>query len=238
VARITLLHTNDLHGRLTEDKLAFLLRLREKADLYFDSGDCVRAGNLAVPAKPDPAWRLLAQARCDASVPGNRESHPLAIGRKAKFAGCAHPVVCANWRDRRGRRVFPPFVTLRAKGATIAVLGVMVPIVTERMATQAASQYLWSQPVQEAAGLVPALSHEHDLVVALTHIGFANDRKLAAAAPGLALVLGGHSHTVLDRPEVVDGTPLCQGGSHARFVGRYVLDTTKGLVEAELVPWP
>jgi 2',3'-cyclic-nucleotide 2'-phosphodiesterase (5'-nucleotidase family) len=238
VATITLLHTNDLHGSLTRENLAFLLQLREGADLYFDTGDCIKAGNLAVPIKPDPAWGLLAEARCDASVPGNRESHPLATGKKAKFAGCKHPVVCANWRDRRGRRVFPPSVTLTTNGLKVAVLGVMVPMVTPGMATQAASQYVWEPPLPSAVTVAAQVRQEADLVVALTHIGVANDRKLAQATGDIDIILGGHSHTVLQAPDIVDGTPICQGGSHGRFVGRYVIEPGKGLRRAELLPWP
>jgi 5'-nucleotidase len=238
VALITLLHTNDTHGGLTRDKLPFLLSLRPKADLYFDTGDCIRAGNLAVPMRPEPVWGLLAEAGCSASVPGNRESHVLASGKRAKFAGVFHPVVCANWRDRRGRRVFPSHVLLDVKGLRVAVLGVMVPMVTAGMASRAASSYVWDPPVACAVEVAASLRGSSDIVIALTHIGLVNDRKLAEATKDIDLILGGHSHTVLERPEVVHGTPICQGGSHARFVGRYVLEVGKGLKRAELLPWP
>jgi 2',3'-cyclic-nucleotide 2'-phosphodiesterase (5'-nucleotidase family) len=238
VAKITLIHTNDLHGRLSPEKLAFLLKLREKADLYFDTGDCIKAGNLAVPTRPDPAWGMLHEARCDASVPGNRESHPLAVGKRAKFSGVRHPVLCTNWSDKKGRRVFPGTTLLEMRGLKVGVLGAMVAMVTPSMATSAASQYLWSPPIPAAVAAAVELRKSADLVIALTHIGLANDRKLAAASGDIDLILGGHSHNVLEEPETVDGTPICQGGSHARFIGRYTLDTIRGLVAAELLPWP
>lgn len=237
MAVITLIHTNDLHGKLDEGRASFLRALRKGADLYFDSGDCVRSGNLAVPLKPDPAWALLASAGCDAIVPGNRESHPLVSGKKAKFAGCATMVVCANWKDKKGRPVFEPHAFFDVSGIRVAVFGVMAPMVTERMATRAASQYLWDQPVPAGVSLVSRLRKEADLVIALTHIGLTNDRRLAQACGSIDLILGGHSHTVLEEPEVVNGVPICQGGSHARFVGRYSLEPGRGLTSAELVPW-
>lgn len=238
MATITLLHTNDVHGKLTPEKAEFLSTLRSKADLYFDTGDIVRAGNLAVPLKPDPAWALLAACRCDASVPGNRESHPLASARKAKFAGCTTTVVCANWKDKRGRAPFPSHVVLETRRRRIGVLGVMVPIVTKGMATQAASNYIWDAPIPAAIEVARGLKSECDLVIALTHIGLTQDRKLAEATTDIDLILGGHSHSVLPQPEVVNGVPICQGGSHARFIGRYVWELGKGLKEAELIPWP
>lgn len=238
MASITLVHTNDLHGRLTREKLPFLLSLRDSADLYFDSGDCVKSGNLALPMKPDPAWALLHEARCDASCPGNRESHPLASGMKAKFAGAMHPVLCANWKDKNGAQVFEPSHVWTVKGVRVAAFGVMVPIVTDRMTTRAASNYLWDQPVPCAVEVAGALRKKADVVVALTHIGIAQDRKLAEATSDIDVIFGGHSHTVIEAPEVVNGVAICQGGSHAQFVGRYVIEPGKGVTRAELLPWP
>lgn len=239
MAAITLVHTNDLHGALTAEKLPFLVSLRRGVDFYFDSGDCIKAGNLALPVKTDPAWPMMVEARCDASVPGNRESHPLVSGKKAKFRGVGHTVLCANWKDRAGNSVFPSHAFLEGpRGQRVAVFGVMVPMVTSKMATQAASQYLWDPPIATAVELVAQLRSKADFVVALTHIGIVQDRKLALACPELDLILGGHSHTVLEEPEMVGSVAICQGGSHARYVGRYALESGKGLKSAELLPWP
>jgi 5'-nucleotidase len=63
-----------------------------------------------------------------------------------------------------------------------------------------------------------------DLVIALTHIGYTEhnpgditDPQLVAATRGIDLVVGGHSHTFLDKPEYVknlDGrkVPIVQTG--------------------------
>jgi 2',3'-cyclic-nucleotide 2'-phosphodiesterase (5'-nucleotidase family) len=239
VAVVTLVHTNDLHGSLNRDKFPFLLSARQGADFYFDSGDCVKSGNLALPLGADPAWSFLAEARCDASVPGNRESHPLASGKRAKFKGLGHTVLCANWFDRRGQHVFPSHAFFDVpRGGRLAVFGVMVPMVTKGMATQAASQYTWEPPIATAVQMVAELRSKADFVVALTHIGLVQDKKLALACPELDLILGGHSHTVLEQPEMVGDVPICQGGSHGKFIGRYTLERGKGLTRAELLPWP
>ena len=112
MASITLIHTNDLHGCLTPDKLPFLVSLREGADLYLDSGDCIQAGNLGVPVRADPAWPLLAEARCDAGTIGNRESHVLRSAFQSKLKGCGHPLVCANLHEKNSADPLPPSVTI------------------------------------------------------------------------------------------------------------------------------
>lgn len=220
---LIVLHTNDFHGTLDEAKADRLRNL--KADgLYFDTGDCIKTGNLGIPTRQEPAWRLLARAGCDASVLGNRETHILAAAFRAKIEGHAHPVLCANLRAKDGSRPLPASVVVERNGLKVGVFGVMVPMVTERMRTQAASAFLWDPPIQAAREAVGTLRDQCDVLIALTHIGHRQDHALAEAVPDIDIVLGGHSHTVLEQPEQVGRTWICQGGSHGRFVGRYVWD--------------
>ena len=103
--------------------------------LYFDSGDCIKAGNLAVPLKPEVAWPRLARAGCDGSTLGNRESHPLELPFQAKLQGVKHPIWVGNLTKKSGQAPFEGSTSFPRAGIRIGVLGVMVPIVTARMAT-------------------------------------------------------------------------------------------------------
>jgi 5'-nucleotidase len=234
--RLTILHTNDLHGRLDRKRLPFLLELRKRADLYFDTGDSIKTGNLGVPLRQEPVWELLAEAECDVSVIGNRETHVLESAFKAKLAGVGHPVLCANLRKRDGTRPLPGSVVLGREGYKVGVIGVSVAMVTERMRAQAASFYLWDPPIEAAKKLCDELRPRVDALFVLSHIGHAQDLKLAEACPEVDIIFGGHSHTVLESPVKVGKTWVCQGGSHARFVGRYKWDGRR--LEGGLLEWP
>lgn len=201
-------------------------RLKEGSapSLYFDSGDVIKSGNLAIPIQADPAWPLLEEAGCDASVPGNRESHVLASAFEAKINGCRHPLLCANLYDKEGSRVLPASHVFDLAGVKVGVFGLMVPMVTQNMASRFASAYLWTQPVKEAASVATELRAQCDILIALTHIGFSQDVELARANPEIDVILGGHSHTVLSEPVREGTTWICQGGSHGRFIGNYIWD--------------
>ncbi len=233
---LSLLHTNDLHGHLTSETKGALQAWRAESDLYFDTGDAIKAGNLAIPLRPEAVWQDLAKLRCTASVPGNRESHPLAAGWSAKMAGLSHPLLCGNFRFKSGGLVLPGSLELDVQGIRVGVLGVMVPMVTDRMkASLAASAFVWDQPVPSAVQIAEEMRSRVDLLIALTHIGIAKDRELAQATDLIDIILGGHSHTVLETPERFGRTWIAQGGSHARFVGRYWWE--KGVLLGGLVPW-
>jgi 2',3'-cyclic-nucleotide 2'-phosphodiesterase (5'-nucleotidase family) len=217
---LSILHTNDMHGTLTQERFEKLLAKRQGVDLYFDSGDMIKTGNLGVPLRPDPAWLLLDELKCDASVLGNRETHPWVHVFEAKISGVSHPLLCANLRSKGDGYPLRRSLILERSGARIGVVGVMVPMVTERMRTQSASAYLWDPPVAAAVALAEELRPSCDLLIALTHIGYREDVRLAESGK-YDILLGGHSHTVLQTPVQIGKTWVCQGGSHNRFVGRY-----------------
>lgn len=232
--KLRILHTNDFHGTLDERRFEQLSVLRKRADLYFDTGDAVKSGNLAIPLRQDPVWNMLSRLRCDASVLGNRETHVLESAFQAKLGGLSHPALCANLRLRNGDRPLPSNLILDSPAGTVGVFGVMVPMVTDAMATKVASAYRWDNPLAVAAEEVAELRHRVDVLIALTHIGIAQDRELAVRCPDIDVILGGHSHTVLATPERIGTTWIAQGGSHGRYAGNYEFESGVGLT-GELV---
>jgi len=234
---LRILHTNDTHGTLTSERGASLRELRESCDLYVDTGDCIKTGNLGIPMRQEPVWEVLAGLGCDASVPGNRESHVLESAFRAKLAGARHPMLCANLRRKDGGEVMPPTLELTVGDVRVGLVGVMVPMVTERMKTKAASAYLWDPPIPKAIEHAERLRDRVDLLIALTHIGQRLDIELAERAPMFDAILGGHSHTVLRAPLRIGRTSICQGGSHCRFVGVYEWSPETGLT-GNLQPFP
>ncbi len=231
-----ILHTNDLHGKLTESRMPALLEARGQADLYFDSGDAIKAGNLAIPIGTDPVWERFQQARITAGTMGNRESHPLKSAFEAKLKGREHPLLVANLFDKAGKEVFPPFLVLKCKGRRVGIFGVMVAMVTAKMKTQVASSYLWTHPIERAVEIAKQLRPEVDDLFALTHIGFTQDQRLAETCPEIDVIFGGHSHTVLEQPTRVNRTWIAQGGSHGRYLGMY--DWDGEILAGRLIPWP
>lgn len=247
--RTRILHTSDFHGRLTADALERLKSLRADCDLYFDCGDGLAVGNIGIPLQEDPYWRAMKELGCSASVLGNREFHISSAAMRKKLKGCSHPVVCANleWNNRRGKPLIPardksewwPSPTsplpggLRLQGS-IAVFGLMVPMVTKRMAARHMSSFLNTDPISAARSALTGLSPKAKLVVCLSHLGLSKDRDVAAACPEIDVIFGGHSHDVLQQPEKVGDVWIVHTGSHGRFAG--IFEWADGPRSWELVP--
>ena len=67
--------------------------------------------------------------------------------------------------------------------------------------------------------------------LSLIHIfGYDDDRLLASKVPGIDIIVGGHSHTKLDRPELVANTVIVQSGEHAESLGSLEVSYENGKI--------
>ncbi|MCW3055210.1 MAG: 5-nucleotidase/2,3-cyclic phosphodiesterase-like hydrolase, partial [Chthonomonadales bacterium] len=58
-------------------------------------------------------------------------------------------------------------------------------------------------------------------------IGATRDQELASTVPGIDLIIGGHSHTVLEEGIQVENTLIVQAGSRGSHVGRIEIEKNK-----------
>ena len=95
-------------------------------------------------------------------------------------------------------------------------------------------------PVEIAQGLIDKISGQTDLVIALTHEGVEDDSLLASSTHGLQVIIGGHSHTRLKSPKIVNGVIICQAGSNAENLGELELtidDKKITKYDGKLISW-
>jgi 5'-nucleotidase / UDP-sugar diphosphatase len=125
-----------------------------------------------------------------------------------------------------------PYVIRSWRGRKIAILGLTTDRLVNIVRISANRGVAVTDPVRVARLLVPRLRREADLVVALTHIGLEEDRRLARDVPGIDLIVGGHSHTRLDAPaygtDDAEGPPIVQTGAWGDRLGRSVIHLAAG----------
>lgn len=240
----TLLHTNDFHNHLTQAHALRLGQMRQQlgeSGMIVDAGDAIAAGNLTFRPGGEPILDTLTRIGYAAMTVGNREFHLTQIGFHSKLSRARFPVLCANVHPAHaapysqlalenlenqgimstGLPVCPFLVLEVAGGWKIALLGLTVPMITAQMLSRKVSAFVFDDPLAVAARLVPWLHTQHapDVTIALTHIGLPRDRALAETVPGIDLIVGGHTHDVLEKGERVGQTLIVQAGSHGRYVG-------------------
>ncbi len=232
---VTILHTNDFHNHLTPELGEIIRAQRDDAGpntLLLDAGDAVSAGNVGVRLGGEPILELMSDLGYAAMTLGNREFHVADTALRHKIGKARFPILSANMRykDDKGEALptVPHIVTTLPNGVRVGIFGVTVPMVTERMAARHLSAYVFDDPIAAAKREVAALRDDVDLLVAMTHIGYKQDQRLAAACPEIDVLIGGHSHVVIENPEMVGGVAVVQAGSFARYLGRIVLTDGDG----------
>lgn len=242
-----ILHTNDFHNALTDAGAARLrqaiIALGNAPYLLLDAGDAIKAGNVGVNPFGEPILDRMSDLGYHAMTLGNREFHVVSAALETKINRARFPVLCANIRPRKPDGPLPPVAAHRVfevGGVRVIVFGVTVPMVTERMKVAPMSQFLFDDAVKTAERLTGELRPQADLLIALTHIGLREDARLARAVPALDLIIGGHSHVSLPRPEEVNGVSIVQAGWHGRSYGHVTAvrenGETRWRIEGALYP--
>ena len=117
------------------------------------------------------------------------------------------PVVCANYsfEGLPLEKHVNPYVILRKGGYKIGVIGLLTDIMTS-VDRSVAERLEYIDPVSVTNRHASYLKNKKgcDLVICLTHIGYDQDLQLAARTRNVDIIVGGHSHTSLEEPAMVD----------------------------------
>ena len=251
---LVILHTNDTHGSVwgtaeggTAAQRASLVesirrqvRARGGQTLLVDAGD-VRSGSLCSDRQQaEPDFRAMAAMGYDAMEVGNHEfdvPYPVTLAQR-ELAG--FPILAANVvRAQTGEPLLQPFVLLQKGPLRVAVIGVVTETTPNVSTAGADADLRFLDPTEVVQRLVTRLRPEADLLVVLSHLGLEQDRLLAERAPGIDVIVGGHSHDALSEPETRGHTLIAQAGSNGRYLGRLDLMVGPGrvrLLRGELVP--
>jgi len=140
-----------------------------------------------------------------------------------------------------------PYLIIKKAGFDILFTG----IITEKVMDAISLDKLVGSfiSLEEASSEVGKICNAYkksdiDLTILLTHIGFESDVALAKMLKpewGVDMIIGGHSHTVLDRPKKVNHVLIAQAGVGSDQIGRFdiiVDDDTNSIVDYkwQLIP--
>ncbi len=77
-------------------------------------------------------------------------------------------------------------------------------------------------PLETVNELSEWLRPQVDVLIVMSHLGLGNDEKIARAIPGIDLIIGGHTHHLLEQPLFIEETCICAAGKLGYHVGEIV----------------
>jgi 5'-nucleotidase len=245
--RVTILHMNDTYQFTPVDGgkrggLARVMTIRKKVLAENPNTLMTLGGDTLSPsvetrtyrgAQMIDAWNAIG---LDYSVLGNHEfdirtSELLDRMKESKFTWIGTNVI-----DTKTGKVFagmPQFVIRVIGGVKIGFIGFLLPETKQTSSMEAHLSV--TDFCERARSLVPEMrSLGAEVVVGLTHLSMAQDKKLAGCAD-FDLILGGHEHTLLQSS--ASGTPIFKMWADAREVGRFDLFIDKKTGKLQSMDW-
>jgi len=214
---------------------------RDGSTLLLDAGDAIRGSNTVFHLH-EPILDLMNTVGYDAQAFGNREFNYLRSVLGRRFRQVKHPFVCANVVDlRRGTEgMWRPTLVRSMGGRRIGIIGLTPVQYLDGSPWQWLFGFRFSRPFDFLPDLVRQMRAESDMVLLLSHSGYKTDCKIAEQVEGIDLIVGGHSHTLLETPLKVRDTFIVQTGCYGRFVGKmhFTLDGGFTIKDYALVPMP
>lgn len=255
--KLTILHTNDIHSRIesiskydstcgaddeAEGKcFGGIARVKTMVDtkraeldgqnvLLLDAGDPFQGSLFYTTYKGAAEAEFMEDIGYDVMAVGNHEFDDGPAGLQQFVDTVSFPVISGNLdlssepllKGKVGNHV-----VLEVGGQKI---GIISALATDTVETSSPGpNVVFQDEIDSLIADVEALQAEGvNKIIALTHVGLAKDMEIAAKVPGVDLVVGGHSHTLLsntsDRaagayPTMVGDVPVVQAYAYTKYLG-------------------
>ena len=227
-SQLTILQINDVYSTVPIDGAGGLARVATLKQRLSANGHPVilaLAGDFLSPSVASSVFKgeqmiaTLNAAGLDYATFGNHEFDFGIDVLKQRMAESKFTWVVSNILDANGKTIDPsvPYVIRQAGPLKVGVIGLC--ITSSTIAPAWRNQFRFVDAADAAAKYLPTLKRAGaDVIVALTHLGFDEDRQLAARFPEIDLIVGGHEHYPITAVE--SHTVISKAGSDARFVAR------------------
>lgn len=257
---ITILHTNDVHSHIEpfasdhprnpnmggvarRAQLIEQIKAENPNILLLDAGDSFQGTPYFNYFEGELEWKLMSQMGYHATTLGNHEFDNGLTGILKPLEFATFDLLIANYDFSNtileGR--VKPYRIYQIAGIKIGVFGLGVELqglVDKRMYLE--TKYL--DPVEIATDMVRILKNEKkcDAVICLSHLGFdyrneptkISDKKLAQLTNDIDVIIGGHTHTFMEKPfiqknKLEEDVMIHQVGAYGIYLGRIDLTFQK-----------
>jgi 5'-nucleotidase/UDP-sugar diphosphatase len=250
--KLTILHMNDPHAHYlpyAEPEVQGLIgglaraqtvlkevQARNEAEgrhtLLFMAGDLLMGTPFSTAFKGKLGVKLMNKMKFSAMTVGNHEfdygQDNLLVDLKPLME---FPLLSSNTRASSGQHVFQSLLEKKypETNTTVVIFGLTTTDTPTTTHPDNVKGLVFDDPIATAKGILDRVG-EKDLVIALTHLGVDEDKKLAEACPEIGVIVGGHSHTAIFQPMKVNQTIISQAGAYSRYVGKLDLDVVDGKI--------
>ena len=263
--KLTILHTNDTHSNIDpfpsnhakfpgmggvsrRHSLIQKIRQEEEHILLFDCGDIFQGTPYFNMFNGELEMKLMSEMGYDAATMGNHDFDIGLDGFKKAKRHAKFPFLCANYDfsktildgETKHYEIFQ-------KGdLKIGVFGIGIEL-SGLVSSTNFEKTRYINPIESANLVAKELKQKGcDLIICLSHLGYdypdstrISDRKLAKDSRNIDIILGGHTHTFLEKPTIEKNKKgknvlINQVGYAGLYLGRIDIDVEKGVISKRI----
>lgn len=220
---LTILHMNDTHSHIDPqrsgtyagrggviEQAVYIDSVRtvegRRNVLLFHAGDFGQGTSYFTQLNGDVEIDVMNAHKFDVVCLGNHEFDNGVDELARRLADLDAEVVCSNYDFSSSplEKHVKPYVIVRRAGLKIGIFGLLTDI-AKVVDKSIADAFEYHDPAEVANRYAAFLRNEKkcDLVICLSHLGYEEDKELASAVRNLDLIVGGHSHTLLHKKQLV-----------------------------------
>lgn len=229
VSDLTIYHTNDIHARCEIFRELENIR-KDSNTLLLDAGDAI-AGSSTVFRLSEETLIQMNKVGYDALTMGNRELNYIRWVLKIRAQQANFPVLTANLIDLKGKTegFFKPYIVKNLSGLKVGIFGLTPVQYNDDSAWLPFFKFRFLDPLEVSKKMAEELGREVDILILLSHLGIKDDSRIAGEVDGIDLIIGGHTHTLLETPLFINGTYIFQAGCHGNYLGKIKIRAQSGI---------
>ena len=229
--QLTILHTNDVHSYIdpfpanhpknpnlggVARRAAIIENIRKENPnvLLLDAGDIFQGTPYFNYYGGELEFKLMSMMKYDIATIGNHDFDNGIDGLFAQLPNASFEFVNANYDFKNTilNGIIKPYKIINKGGIKVGVFGLGIQL-EGLVDKNNYKETIYNNPLEIAQDLSRILKEEKkcDLIICLSHLGYQykndeqkiSDLKLASLTKNIDLIIGGHTHTFLDKPTVV-----------------------------------
>jgi 5'-nucleotidase/UDP-sugar diphosphatase len=247
---LVLLHTNDHHGTILPnggrgglaETAAYIRTVKDLSPqvLLVDAGDVNTGSALSnmFDAEPDIlGYNIMGY---DAAAFGNHEFDKDQAKLLKQIGQANYPYVCSNIKTADGSYLGGnQYIVKKYDGFTVGLFGITT--LRTKIIASPDKSLTFINEIDAAREAVNLLRNREkvDIVIGITHIGDVKEApdhitspELAAAVPGIDIIVDGHSHSFMEKPLRSGGAWIVSANEWGKYVGQGKLTVRNGKLES------
>ena len=227
--KLVILHTNDTHSRIdpfesgeykgmggisNRKTMIDLIRKTEKNVLLLDAGDIFQGTPYFNMYKGELEIKAMSMLEYDAATMGNHDFDAGLDSFKNQLQYANFPFIVSNYdfKNTALNNLTLPYKIFKKNSLKIGVIGLGIEL-NGLVSKDLYNDTLYNDPIVTANHYASILKNDEkcDLVIALSHLGYSysdpnkiSDVKLTQSVNNVDIIIGGHTHTFLNCPKIIE----------------------------------